>query len=128
MSLHGSFEISRWLRVALLLLPFAMGVALVAGAWSDRQRTYEASELLVRGQADWFLRSAAQAFRFSESPPGKAELTELLEELAGDGLRYVALLQPNGSTRVEAGSFFPLQHALEPSQRSPDGSIHLTRA
>lgn len=127
MSLQGSFEISRWLRAGLLLLPFLMGVALVGGAWSDRQRTYEASELLVRGQADWFLRSAAQSFRTSEGPPDEAELSELLEELEEDGLRYVALLQSNGSARVEAGSALLLQHSAQVSESSPDGSVQVTR-
>src|SRR6186713_2314575 len=109
MSVHGSSEISRWLRVGLLLLPVVMGVALVGGAWSDRQRTYEASELLVRGQADWFLRSAAQSFRSSEGPPDAAELSELLDELEGDGLRYVALIGSDGSTSLEAGTAFQHQ-------------------
>ena len=127
MSVHGSSEISRWLRVGLLLLPVVMGVALVGGAWSDRQRTYEASELLVRGQADWFLRSAAQSFRTSEGPPDAAALGELLEELEGDGLRYVALLESDGSTSLEAGSPFQRQLASGVGQPTPDGLIQVTR-
>ena len=104
MSLPASFETSRWLRAGLLVLPLLMGAALVGSAVSDRRRTYEASELLVRGQADWFLRSLAQSFRDAEGPPDAAELAALHEELASDGLRYLALLRPDGSVGVEAGA------------------------
>ncbi len=98
------FETSRWLRAALLLLPVVMGVALVAGAYSNRQRTYEASELLVRGQVDGFVRSIAQTLRGADETPRNELLAEALDELRGDGLRYVALLDPNGAVNAEAGN------------------------
>src|SRR5690606_22480563 len=88
----GSFEISRWLRVGLLVLPLVMGAALVGSALSDRRRTYEASELLVRGQADWFARSIVQSLLSDDGPPDAEQLAAAYEELEGDGLRYLALL------------------------------------
>lgn len=104
MALPGSFEASRWLRAGLLVLPLVMGAVLVRSALSDRGRTYEASDLLVRGQVDGFLRSVAQSLRNAEGSPDEEQLSAVYEELEGDGLRYLALLKPDGTARVEAGS------------------------
>lgn len=81
-----------------------MGAALVGSGVSDRRRTHEASELLVRSQAEWFLRSLAQSFRDTEGPPDADQLTAVYEELESDGLRYLALLRPDGRVGVEAGA------------------------
>jgi hypothetical protein len=98
-----AFQVSRWLRGGLLLLPLLMGVALVGGALSNRQRIYEASELLVRGQVDSFVRSLAQILRSADGPMSEEALNEALEELQADGLRYVALLEPDAKVRSQAG-------------------------
>jgi len=104
MSLPAAFETSRWLRAGLLVLPLMMGAALVGSGLSDRRRTHEASELLVRGQADWLLRSLAQSFRDADGPPDAEQLVALYDELESDGLRYLALLRPDGRIGVEAGA------------------------
>lgn len=103
MSLRSLAEVTRWSRAALLLLPLVMGSALVGGAVSSRQRTHEASELLIRGQVDGFVRSLAQAFRSAEGIPAEDVLADALAELEGDGLRYIGLLDRSGAVRVEAG-------------------------
>src|SRR5690606_6230871 len=56
MLLRSLAAVPGWSRAALLLLPLVMGSALVGGAVSSRQRTHEASELLIRGQVDGFVR------------------------------------------------------------------------
>jgi two-component system sensor histidine kinase HydH len=107
-----------------LLLPILMGAALVAGAQSNRQRTHEASELLVRGQVDWILRTVAETLRSSESLPDAPVLHDVLDELRSDGLEYVALLEFNGTVAVEAGT------ALSPPRVVGDrgGQLQVTRS
>jgi two-component system sensor histidine kinase HydH len=104
----------QWLRTGLLLLPMFMGVALVAGAQSNRLRTHEASELLARGQVDWILRALTETLRASDTVPDAALLHDVLDELHADGLEYVALLDSRGSVAFEAGT------ALSPTQMPAD--------
>lgn len=128
MSLPGSFEASRWLRAGLLVLPLVMGAALVGSAVSDRKRTYEASELLVRAQAEGFLRSIAQSLRYAEGPPDEEQLRLVYEELESDGLRYLALLKPDGSASVEAGSSLATTAARAKLTPAADGFLRLDRS
>ncbi len=81
-----------------------MGAALVAGAHSNRQRTLEASDLLVRGQIDWLLRALTETLRSSDTLPDAALLRDVVDELHGDGLEYVALIESKGTVAVEAGT------------------------
>lgn len=93
----------RWLRVTLLLLPVLIGVALVGGAYSNRARTHEASELLVQGQAESILRSIGRSLRTADSAPDAALLNEMLDELRDEGVHYLALVAPDGTATHAAG-------------------------
>lgn len=104
MTVQTFFATSRWLRLSLLLLPLCMGAALVTSSISDRQRAYTASELLIRGQVDWLLRSLGQALRSADGPADRQVLEEMLEEFEPEGLRYLALLDQSGAVRVAAGT------------------------
>jgi len=130
MSLPASFETSRWLRAGLLVLPLMMGAALVGSGLSDRRRTHEASELLVRSQAEWFLRSLVQSFRDTDGPLDAAELAAVYEELESDGLRYLALLRPDGRVGIEAGEPLasPTAVIASASGRASDSLLRLERA
>jgi two-component system, NtrC family, sensor histidine kinase HydH len=114
----------RWLRAGLLLLPVCMGAALVGGALSNQQQTHEASDLLVRGQIDWFLRTLAQTLRAAETPPDASLLSETLEELRADGLEYVALLSSSGSVTVAAGTALSPPPVLD----ALGGQLQVTRS
>ena len=81
-----------------------MGAVLVAGAHFNQQRTLEASELLVRGQVDWMLRTLTEALRNTESPTDSNVMRDVLDELRGDGLESVALLESDGSVAAAAGT------------------------
>lgn len=104
MTVSTSSATPRWLRLGLLLLPLCMGVALVTSSISDRQRAYAASDLLIRGQVDWLLRSLGQALRNAQGPADQGLLEEVLEDFEPEGLRYLALLDRGGSVRVSAGA------------------------
>ena len=114
----------RWLRAGLLLLPMLMGAALIVDAHSNKQRTHEASELLVRGQIDWILRTVAETLRASDALPDATLLRDILDELRADGLDYVALVESNGSVAVEAGT------AVTPSRVLADrsGQLQVTQS
>jgi len=114
----------RWLRAGLLLLPMLMGAALVAGAQSNRQRTRDASELLVRAEVDGILRVLTTALRSTDSGADAELLRDLLEELRSDGLEYVALVEPDGKVAVEAGT------ASLPPQvlNDPTGPLRVTQS
>lgn len=98
-----SSEVSFWLRVGLLVLPLLMGVALVGGALSSRQRIHEASRQLIRAQVDGFARSLASTLRGHDGPPDSELLADALAELEADGLRYIAVLDRRGRPTLQAG-------------------------
>jgi two-component system sensor histidine kinase HydH len=79
-------------------------MALVGGALSNQQRTHEAADLLVRGQIDWILRTVGHSLRAAETTPDTALMNETLDELRDEGVRYLALLGPEGAIILSAGT------------------------
>ena len=99
--------IFRWLRAGLLLLSICMGAVLVAGAHFNQQRTHSASELLVRGQVDWLLRTLTETLRNADTQADPNLMHEVLDELRDDGLDAVELFDSDGSFVVAAGPAIP---------------------
>lgn len=93
--------IARWLLVAAALLT---GVALVATVWTTRRGVGDASQALERGQADLLRESVRARVAESGGAPGPDELAAIAEDLAADGLRYLAVLDAGGAVAAEAGT------------------------
>ncbi len=95
---------SRWARWSLLVVALGLAAALVATAWSSKRRIEEASELLIRGQADLFRKQLFEthvAQGGSRPDPGVAQ--QVLSKNYDAGLRYVAVYQSGAEHVVEVG-------------------------
>jgi two-component system sensor histidine kinase HydH len=100
-TLGTSTTIARWLLIAAAAL---MGAALIATVWATHRGVRDASETLQRGQGD-VLQEAVRV-RLSEVgwPPSSDDLAGVMADLEPDGLRYLALLDRDGSILVDAGT------------------------
>lgn len=98
-----SIRIGRWSRWGWLATTIAMAAALLATAWISRQRVAAAASTLNRGQGEVLLETARQFMRGHEGPPSAARLDSLLQQQQQAGLRYVAVVEPDGHVTVQAG-------------------------
>ena len=96
--------IARWARWALIAAALLVGVALIATVWTTRRGVGDASEALERGQADLLRESVRARVAEASGPVTDDDLAEIVEDLAPDGLRYVATLDADGAIAAEAGS------------------------
>ena len=99
-----SSSMARLGRASLVAVIILLGLGLFATAWWTDQRVGTATGLLVRGQAD-ILHDAVDASLGGRrgEPIDGAALAEVVDELADNGLRYLVLLDSNGSVLAEAG-------------------------
>ena len=88
MTPRTSSALSKWARWGLLAVTIAMGVALIGTAWASRRRVDEASEVLVIGQTQSFLRGLFAQLR--QNPDVTAtELRNFLADNEQFGMRYL---------------------------------------
>ncbi len=96
-------DISQLGRVASIAAPLLVAFALVATAWSNYRQVNDASDELVRGQADLM----QQMFRARRVELGRLptseDLAAFVDEQAAEGLRYVATLDGQGKVIASAG-------------------------
>lgn len=94
--------LSRWSLIGATIL---MGIALLATVWSTYRGVHDASQTLMRGQADVFRDSirVLMADQEESAADNDAALATILDEHAGDGLRYIAILGRNGRVIAAAG-------------------------
>lgn len=78
-------------------------LALVATVFVAQRTLTEASDVVVRGEADSLAGTVLAALADSESPPTQADLARELAEQKAKGLRYIALLGRDGKPTLEAG-------------------------
>jgi two-component system, NtrC family, sensor histidine kinase HydH len=95
---------ARWARGGLLAATFAMGGSLVATSLLSYRSVVQASAMLSESQGEALLRSTFLLVRSGQDLPTRSALEALLEEQAGAGLRYVAILDRQARDLVEAGS------------------------
>jgi two-component system sensor histidine kinase HydH len=103
-------------RLGLLLALIALGVVLVLSAHDNRSEATRLSALLDRGQSERFFHPVPRIHERNHGPASQADLDELLQQFHGEGLRYLAELEQDGSLIVEAG-----QHAGAERPR-PEGT------
>ncbi|MDI7267674.1 MAG: ATP-binding protein [Myxococcota bacterium] len=102
MSTEGGLP--RWVRWGPLVAAVATAAALVATLTVGYLGAKDASATLARGQRDIFLQAALHAFHSAEGLPTNASLAAFLADHRDDGLRYVALVHPDGALFAEAGA------------------------
>lgn len=90
-------------------------LALVATVSVAQRTLSEASEVVVRGEADSLAGAVLGDLAESEAPPTAADLGRELTEHEAKGLRYVALIGREGAPIVEAG------HARLAGRNAPHG-------
>jgi two-component system sensor histidine kinase HydH len=110
-------------RIGWLAATLALGLVLVVGAWMNRRAAASAASLLNRGQAQVLEANARAAFHPWGPEVDSAALAAFVEEHAGSGLRYVALIDPTGALRDHAG--VPLIPPAPPERGSSTGGLPL---
>jgi len=102
-SQSGSMRRANQVRWAWLVTTLTLAVALVGGSWVSYRGAVAAGTTLNRGQADQF----EFALRAVSGPGGSqldsAKLHAFLEEHRAAGLRYIAVVDPNGIVALSAG-------------------------
>lgn len=93
--------LARWGLVSATVL---MGGALLATVWSTHTSVGNASETLLRGQADMFLDGIRLRARRHRGPLTHRELGEVVDDLRADGLLYVAVFDYGGRIKAQAGT------------------------
>ncbi len=101
--------LARWSVVVAIGL---MAAALLVTVWTTHSGVRDASETLVRGQADAFQQAIRVRLMDLTAPPTAADLTTLVQEHAAEGLTYVVIQEPTRADTVQAGA--PVAGALAP--------------
>ncbi|GAB4525715.1 MAG: hypothetical protein Tsb0020_43650 [Haliangiales bacterium] len=78
-----------------------MGAVLLSTAWSNHRRVNQLSTTLTRGQGELLFDNVRRIMHEGAEQLSASALDEVLDELAGQGLRYVAIRTPRGE--VTAG-------------------------
>lgn len=99
-------RLARW---SLTLAAVLMGIALLATVWSTNRSVSDASAMLMRGQLSLILEGTRARLRGLGKDAGPGDLEAIVAELAPDGLRWLAILEPDGAVRVQGG-----RPAIEP--------------
>ena len=93
-------RLARW---SLTLAAVLMGIALLATVWSTNRGVSDASALLVRGQLELIQDSTRARMRALGRDLTAEDLEAMVAELAPEGLRWLAILERDGTVRVQGG-------------------------
>lgn len=93
-------RLARW---SLSLAAVLMGIALLATVWSTNRGVSDASDMLLRGQLVLIHDSARARLRALGQDAGDADLDAIVTELAPEGLRWLAILEQDGTVRAQGG-------------------------
>ena len=86
---------THWTRWALLAIPVAMSVALIATGITGWLSARQAAREVVKARAHELMVALHRELRATDGPP-EAGLEDAVAELADQGLRFVALVDPTG--------------------------------
>jgi two-component system, NtrC family, sensor histidine kinase HydH len=91
-------------RLAAVVAIGLMGAALLVTVWTTHAGVNDASETLVRGQADTFQQAIRVRLMDLQGPPTSADLSALVQEHWAVGLRYVVVQEPSKAETVHGGA------------------------
>lgn len=90
-----------WSVVVVFLL---IGIALLATVWTTRTSVHDASDAVGRGQALAIEQTVRADLADLEGPATSEDLASIVRAHAEEGLRYLALLDADGSIAAAAGA------------------------
>jgi two-component system, NtrC family, sensor histidine kinase HydH len=90
-------------RNGLFLALVALGITLVVSEWANRGEVERISALLDRAQAERFFQPVPPLHDRHHGPATSAELSQLLAQFRGEGLRYLVEYDADGAVVSEAG-------------------------
>ncbi len=97
-----------WAHWGLLVSAFALGGVLILASWSNYQAARDATYALHLGETRIFEREIMGALHDNDDLPEPralpAVLDSLLSQLSSDGLRYLAMLDADGTVSAAAGT------------------------
>ena len=96
-------NIGRWARWGWMATTVALGIAVLATAWTSYRGIQEASLTLYRGQATAFRLSLRSIQRGASELPSQGDLEEILSSQMDAGLRYLAFVDADGNVLIETG-------------------------
>ncbi|MFN0252022.1 MAG: sensor histidine kinase [Kofleriaceae bacterium] len=96
----ASASFAGWSTVAIFVL---IGVALFATVWSTRSAVIDASEAVGGGQAVAIEQAVRSDLADLEAVPSPEDLAVILTAHAGEGLRYIAMIENRGQVVAAAG-------------------------
>lgn len=120
LSQSGSMRRANQVRWAWLVTTLTLAAALVAGSWVNYHGTIDAVATLNRGQADQLEFALRAVSGQGGSQLDSAILQQFFEDHQPSGLRYVAVLDPDGNVLLSAGQ--PIE-ALDPGRRLTDQEL-----
>jgi two-component system sensor histidine kinase HydH len=94
-------SLARWSAVVAIGL---MGAALLLTVWTTHASVRDASETVVRGHADSFQQAIRTRIMDLPGPPSAADIQAILEEHAGQGLRYLVVQEQTSLSLLQAGT------------------------
>jgi two-component system, NtrC family, sensor histidine kinase HydH len=94
----------RIVRWGWLATTFALAAALLATAWMGRRRAADAQATLNRGQGEVLLEAAREVVRITPQTGLVTALDSLVARHQSVGLRFVALLGPEGDLLAQVGT------------------------
>ena len=96
-------RVSRWAPIAIALL---IGATLLATVWSTRRAVRSAYDSILRGQAALIQDGVrVRLFELGAPNPTDADLSIILDDMAPDGVRYMATVDPaTGVILARAGT------------------------
>jgi two-component system sensor histidine kinase HydH len=98
---HTRFaRLARW---SLSLAAVLMGIALLATVWTTNRGVGDASDMLLRGQLVSIHDSARARLRVLGKDASDADLEAIVTELEPDGVRWLAILERDGTVRAQGG-------------------------
>jgi len=92
----------RGLRWALVLIVAVMALLLVGSSYRSYDTITTSADALVWGRANLLAEPTHHLLR--QGPPTQAALDELVQSEQSEGLRYVAVVSPDGELRRESGA------------------------
>lgn len=98
------WNLRRWARWGWLATTVAMGMAVVATAWSGYVTARDASSVIYRGQADLLRSAIFRTVRERQGRATSADLDSILRAQWSEGLRYVATSGVPGVIDAQAGA------------------------
>ncbi|MCE9573006.1 MAG: hypothetical protein K8W52_07605 [Deltaproteobacteria bacterium] len=111
----------RWAVGGVVMLLVGAAIALVVTSGISYRRARAVDEVLTRGEADGVTHAVVAALLARSGPPDAEALAAIVAAEHDAGLRYVAIVEPDGRVRVSAGDSVEPETVGEDVRPEPAG-------